>query len=494
MGTDLSAQTARAAFFADHGYTPIDLRWYGGVDQLGYSLVSPAVMATLGVRVTGVLSVVGAAALFAVLLRRTRAARPWPAALLGAAGLFGNLISGRVTYGLGVFFSLAALVALTGRWRWLAVPAALLAAATSPVAGLFVGLAGVVLVLSGRVGAGLLIGTPAAIPLALTSLLFGDGGWMNLGQTDAVRAVVTSLVVAALVPARPVRIGALLAALGVTAAALIHTPVGLNATRLVVMFALPVLAGYATLPKRSGWLRKASPIRPGWLLVALLMAVCVWQPPVVALDVADIGNPAADRAYFAPVLNRLRTQRLTGRVEVPPTRDYGEAAYLDELPLARGWLRQADIARNPLFFTTVPGAPGTGVALTADSYQAWLADKAVQFIAVPDTELSWPGRTEAAMITAGLPYLTQIWQDPHWRLYAVANPQPIVAAPATLVSQSPTTITVDVAAAATVVVRVHYYRWLRASAGAAVESAGDWTRLRLPGPGRYQLTSSLKGN
>ncbi|MFI1988213.1 hypothetical protein [Actinoplanes sp. NPDC020271] len=30
MGSDLAARVARAACFAAHGYTPIDLRWYGG--------------------------------------------------------------------------------------------------------------------------------------------------------------------------------------------------------------------------------------------------------------------------------------------------------------------------------------------------------------------------------------------------------------------------------------------------------------------------------
>jgi hypothetical protein len=480
MGSDLSAQTARAGFFADHGYTPVDLRWYGGVDQLGYSLVSQPVMALLGVRVTGVLAVIGAATAFAALLRRTGATPLWPAALLGAVCIFGNLISGRVTYGLGVFFGVTALLALTSaRWRWVAVVPALLAGAASPVAGLFVGLAGVALLLSGRVAAGLLVAVPAAVPLALSAGLFGDGGWMNISHTDTVRSAVTALVVAALVPVRPVRIAGVLAALGVIAAALIHTPVGLNATRLVVMFALPVLAGYAVLPRRA----------PGWLPVPLLLVVAVWQPPVVVLDVGDIGNPTASRSYYAPLLDRLRQETLTGRVEITPTRDYWEAAYLDDLPLARGWLRQADIDRNPLFFTTVPGAAGTGVALTADSYRAWLAEKAVQFVAVPDAELSWPGRTEAAMVTAGLPYLTPVWTGAHWRLYAVADPQPIVARPATLVGQTATTLTLDAPAAADIVVRVRYYRWLRACCGAVLRPAGDWTLLRVPGPGRYSLTS-----
>src|SRR5688572_31748854 len=58
LGTDLSAQQARADFFAAAGLTPVDLRWYGGTVQYGYSLVTPFVMTALGTRVTGVLAAV----------------------------------------------------------------------------------------------------------------------------------------------------------------------------------------------------------------------------------------------------------------------------------------------------------------------------------------------------------------------------------------------------------------------------------------------------
>jgi hypothetical protein len=485
LGSDLAAQVARAEFFAAHGYTPIDLRWYGGVDQLGYSLVSQPVMALLGVRLTGVLGLLGSAVLFALLLRRTGAPRPGLGALAGVLCIAGNLISGRVTYGLGVLFGLAALLLLTWpRLRPLVVVAALLASATSPVAGLFLGLAGVALLLSGRIPAGLLIAVPTAAPLALTAGLFGDGGWMNISHTDARRAVVAGLLVALLVPTRPIRIGALLSSAGVLGAALVHTPVGLNATRLAVMFTLPVLAAYATIP----WRRGAGPM-PVWLVLLLLVAAGFWQPPVVTGDLRDYGNPTADRAYFTPLLDRLGSERLTGRVEIPPTRDYWEAARLGEIPLARGWLRQADIDRNPLFFTTVPGAAGTGVALTPDSYHAWLTDQAVQFVAVPDAELSWPGRPEAAMVTAGLPYLTQIWNDDHWRLYAVTDAQPIVTAPATLVAQTATSVTFDTPAPAGVLVRIRYHRWLKATGGAVVTRSGIWTSMRTPALGRYTVTS-----
>jgi hypothetical protein len=479
LGSDLSAQVARADFFAAHGYTPIDLRWYAGVDQLGYSLLSPPVMALLGVRLTGAVALVVSAVLLAVLLRRTGTRRPWLGSLVGAACIAGNLVSGRVTYALGVALGLAALVALTvPRWQRLAAVAALLAAATSPVVALFLGLAGVALMLSRRVRDGLLIAVPAALPLLATALLFGDGGWMNISRDDATRALLASLAVALLVPARPVRIGAGLSALGVLAAALVHTPVGLNATRLAVMFTPPLLAACARLP------------RPELTVLPLVALAAVGQPPVVVADLRDLGNPTADPAYFRPLLDRLGRERLTGRVEIPPTRAYWEAAHLGAVPLARGWLRQADIDRNPLFFADIPGARGTGVALTAQSYRTWLDDRAVQFVALPDAEFGWLGRPEAALVGAGLPYLTEIWRDAHWRLFAVAGPRPIVAAPAVLSAHTAAALTFDAPAAGDVDLRVRYYRWLTASGGATVTADGEWTRVRVPRAGRYTLTSA----
>ncbi|MGQ5262299.1 hypothetical protein ACTWLT_16250 [Micromonospora sp. ZYX-F-536] len=513
MGSDLAAQVARADFFAAHGPTPVDLRWYGGVQQFGYSLVSQPVMALLGVRVTGALALLGSAAALAALLVRGGVPRPLLGSLVGVVTLTGNLVSGRVTYALGVAFGLAALLALPrgvpiGRrqpgWRLgLAAAGALLASATSPVAGLFVGLAGVALLLTRRYADGLALGVAAAAPLAATALLFSDGGWMNISHTDALRAVLTSLVVAALVAYRPVRAGALLSAAGVLTAALVHTPVGLNATRLVTMFALPVLAAAARPP---AWLtarlarRHAGPAAPsggtrrtrllaGVGLAALLVAVCGWQPPVVPADLRSIGDPTSAPGYHEPLRAFLAGQQLTGRVEVPPTRNYWEAARLGEVPLARGWLRQADIDRNPLFFTTVPGAAGTGVPLTSSSYRAWLSENAVQFVALPDAPLSWVGRAEAELVEGGLPYLRPVWAGPHWRVWAVADPTPLVAAPAELVGVDGAAVTFRAPTAGPVAIRVRHSRWLAASGGATVAAAGDWTTVTVPRPGEYTLGS-----
>ncbi|WP_410811109.1 hypothetical protein [Micromonospora sp. 067-2] len=514
MGSDLAAQVARADFFAAHGPTPVDLRWYGGVQQFGYSLVSQPVMALLGVRATGVLALLASAAALAALLVRSGVPRPLLGSLVGVVTLAGNLVSGRVTYALGVAFGLAALLALgrdvprerrAGRdvppgWRLgLAAAGALLASATSPVAGLFVGLAGVALLLARRYADGLALGIAAAVPLAATALLFGDGGWMNISHTDALRAVLTSLVVAALVAYRPVRAGALLSAAGVLAAALVHTPVGLNATRLATMFALPVLAAAARPPT---WLSARLARRPAPLasaatskrlsgvgLAALLVAVCAWQPPVVPADLRSIDDPTSAPGYHAPLRAFLAGQRLTGRVEVPPTRNYWEAARLGEVPLARGWLRQADIDRNPLFFRTVPGAAGTGVPLTPSSYRAWLADNAVQFVALPDAPLSWVGRAEAEVLESGVPYLTPVWSGAHWRVWAVADPTPLVAAPAELVRADGVAVTFRVSTAGPVMVRVRHSRWLRASGDATVAADGNWTTVTVPRPGEYTLGS-----
>ncbi|MGN9775498.1 hypothetical protein ACTMS0_06945 [Micromonospora sp. H33] len=542
MGSDLAAQVARADFFAAHGATPVDLRWYGGVNQFGYSLVSQPVMALLGARVTGVLALVAAAAALAALLARTGVPRPLLGALVGVVTLAGNLVAGRVTYGLGVALGLAALLAVTlpdGRHRGpggrptalsggrrgtlrlgLAVLGALLASATSPVAGLFVGLAGAALLLSRRYADGLALGVAAALPLGATALLFGDGGWMNISRTDAVRAVVTSLLVAVLVAYRPVRAGALLAAAGVLAAALVHTPVGLNATRLAAMFALPVLAAAARVRKgpfltppveegppvnaqpsrwapRARWVpragnRSADPPRGpvgAVTLAVLLAAVCWWQPPVSPADLRSVTDPAARPAYFTPLREFLAGQRLTGRVEIPPTRDYWEAASLGEVPLARGWLRQADIDRNPLFFTTVPGATGTGVPLTPASYRDWLVDNAVQYVAVPDAPLSWVGRAEAELVTGGLPYLTPVWSGPHWRVWTVDGSRPVVGAPGELVGSDAASVTFRTAAAGAIPVRVRHNRWLAVTGGATVAPDGDWITVTVPRAGEYRLGS-----
>jgi len=512
MGTDLSAQVARAEFVARHGFTPIDFGWYGGVSPYGYSLITPPLMALLGPRPVGALALVVSAVAFALILLRTRADRPVLGGVLGALCLAGNLVSGRITYAVGVAFGLLALAALTAwptpprRERPAAPPwasaaavagtllAAVLAAAASPVAGLFVGLAGVAVALGDRTRwrAGLAVALAAAAPLVITGLVFGDGGWMNLSGLDAARACSVSLLVAALTPRRPLRIGALLAAAGVAVAYLVPTPVGLNATRLAVMFALPLLAAYGRPPRHRLLPAPAA-------LAALLAVVAIWQPPVSRVDLRHAGDPTADPGYFRPLLEEL-SRRPAGRVEVVPTANYWEAAYVPrQVPLARGWLRQVDLARNPLFFTG---------ELDPAEYERWLRDNGVAYVAVAEAPPSWVGRREAELIRRGLPYLTEVWRDQRWRLYAVRDATSVVEAPGRLVRADAGSVVFVADQPGDVLVRVRWSRWLRLSGpegclAAEGERTGregigpsrteqGWTIVRVRVPGQYVVSGGLR--
>ncbi|HEX3816039.1 MAG TPA: hypothetical protein VHX59_24635 [Mycobacteriales bacterium] len=472
-GTDLSAQAERAQFASRHGLVPIDFSWYGGTNQFGYSLVSQFVMAALGTRLTGALAAAASALALTALLARTGAKRPELGGVVAAVCIFGNLVSGRITYALGLAFALGALLALTDRnprrRLVLAVIGALLASATSPVAGLFLGLAAAALIASHKVRDGLTLGIAAVVPIAVVSGLFGEGGWMNISRSDTWHGVVLSLVVLVFVPGRAVRIGAVLSALGVFAAYHVHTPVGLNAIRLAVMFCIPLLVA------RSRWNLPA---------VAVVVAlVWWWVPPVMTGDLEDAGTHTAQQSYYTPLVDELHTLQPAARVEVPPTRDYWESVHVaDEVPIARGWLRQLDIGRNPLFFN------GT---LTADSWHSWLQDNGVRYVALPDAQLSWVGSGEARLIRAGQPYLHKVWQGAHWQLYAVSGATGI-APGATVVRADSTSVTVRVSTAGPVPVKVRFSRWLTLDhSGACLRPAGRWSALQVDKPGTYRISSSL---
>ncbi|GAB3985201.1 hypothetical protein V1634_09995 [Plantactinospora veratri] len=532
LGTDLSAQVARANFFGRHGSAVLDLGWYAGISPYGYSLFTPPLMHWLGAdalgpRLAGALALLGSAAALALLMVRTGARRPLLGATVGAACIAGNLVSGRITYAVGVAFGLLALLALTSTFRpalrlGAAGIAAALAGAASPVAGLFVVLAGVskegppLIAFGGRRAPakhlsldGLVLVAGAGVPVVALGLVFGAGGWMNISLVDTVTAAVPSVLVALLVPRREVRVGAVLATLGVLAAFAIRTPVGLNATRLAAMFALPVLVGYGTLP--AGLVRRWSRRTAGAALVAIVALVAVVEPPVSVADLRAAGDPTASRGYFTPLLTEL-AGRPPGRIEVVPTANYWEAAYVPEAaPLARGWLRQADQAHNRLFLDG---------SVDAESYGHWLRDNGVRYVALAGAEPSWVGRREAELIRGGLPYLTPVWQHPDWTLYAVTGAPSVVqalgagavgpgggdppdgvegAVPGTpgaeLVRATSVELTVDVPAAGETLVRLRWSRWLRVEGGgdACLAPYADWTVLRVTQPGRYSITGSLTG-
>ncbi|XXG10648.1 hypothetical protein WHN02_24950 [Micromonospora sp. SH-82] len=500
MGTDLAAQVARADFVDRYGSTPVDLGWYGGVNQHGYSLFTAWLGAQVGVPLLGGIAAVGAAAAFGWLLVRHRARRPLLGGVLGATVLVGNLVSGRVTFAVGLALGLLALCAVClqrpGRMPRLALAAVLAAAATwaSPVAGLFTGLAGGALLLSGlrresggpgrRLPGGWQVDRPLAeslvlclapaLALAPMALLFGNGGTQPYSPESMKINVAVAVVVFFLLPRRrrALRVGAVLTIFLLMGAYYLPSPIGSNALRLSMLFGIPLVAAFAALPRT--------------VLAGVLAALFWWQPPVMLDDLGRAGSPETTAAFHRSLADELSRRQPVGRVEVVPLRDHWESAYLPpQVPLARGWERQVDTARNALFYE------GT---LTPDRYAEWLRARAVSYVALaPDAPLDRWGRAEAALIETGLPYLREVWRNDTWRLYVVTDPTPLVAAPGRLLHSDQSAIRFAVDTPGPVQIRVRWSRWLTLTGPqGCVMAEGDNVTVRAEAAGEYRLGSSLR--
>ncbi|HEY2790778.1 MAG TPA: hypothetical protein VGJ28_00380, partial [Micromonosporaceae bacterium] len=442
MGTDLSAQVARANFFRAHGFRPIDFRWYGGVNQLGYSLTTPALMSVIGSRVLGVVASVIFAPAATYVLLRTNAPRPVLGGALFGIMAVGNIASGRITFAAGLAFAtLAVAVVLSPAARvprLIAVGAlAVLTTVTSPIAGLFLGLAAAAWLLADAVWADrrfrrgpefsttLVMGGCAAVGL-IPMQIFSDGGTEPFSAAQMRYNVAITLAVILIVPAyRVIRIAAVLTLALLFFALYVPTAIGSNSIRLPMLFAFPIIVAY------SQW--------RNWAIVLALMGIWWWQAPIVVGDITQAGSPETKAAFYQPLLGELSTLGTLGRIEVVPLRDHWESSYVaDEVPLARGWLRQVDTDRNPLFYTSKP--------VTAAQYGDWLRANAVQYVAyAPDQPLDVYARTEAAVVSAHPSYLREVWHSAQWQLFQVTDPEPFVTG-GTLVSVGATAVTFDTAA------------------------------------------------
>jgi hypothetical protein len=179
------------------------------------------------------------------------------------------------------------------------------------------------------------------------------------------------------------------------------------------------------------------------------------------------------------------------RVEIPLTENHWEARHVaggrDGIPLARGWERQLDRRFGALFYDG---------GLDAAGYRAWLDERAVAYVAVPDVALDAAGRDEARLVDAGLPYLRPVWRNAHWRVFAVTRPTPLASGAGAAARLSPTGVTLRAAGAGDVLVRVHHTRWWRVTAGRACVRAGPggMTLVRVLAPGTVRLQARIAGS
>jgi hypothetical protein len=485
---DLAAHTFRADLFAEEGFTIWNGQWYGGHHTPAYSIISPPLAALLGPPLALALAAVASAALFPPLARRAfgDAQARWGSLWFGIAT--GTLLfTARLPFALGVAFGLAALLALQRRRYGWAIVFAALCPLGSPVAGLFLAMAGVAVALAANGDRlkryeGLAIAVAAFVPPLFLSWAFPEGGWAPFPFTAYLPIPAFALACLVVLPReqRALRWGAVLYGVGATVALVIETPMGGNAVRLGALFGGPVLlcALWGRPVMRKLW---AVP-----LLAVGFAALAFWQwSPAVRDVIKYIEDPAAKADYFEPLRTFLNTLPDQRRVEIPFTRSHWEGAEVAmDVPLARGWLRQLDTGLHPVFYK------GEISRLT---YASWLADNAVRYVALPSAKPDKSSYRERALIEQGLPYLRLRWRSREWRVYEVLLPAPIVIPQGdsniVLEQMQSDELLLDVKTPGEAIVKVRWTPYWYASNGACVEPNGDWTRVIADEEGFVRLST-----
>jgi hypothetical protein len=476
---DLAAHLLRAKLFSAEGFGIWNNWWYAGHHVPGYSVLFPPIAALLTPQIAGGIACVGTAALFEPLVRRHFGEDAWLGALWLGAATAVNLFTGRLTFAFGLLPAMGMALALQRQRHVLACVLAVVTALASPVAALFAALAGTAYAIGGSLGQrqrreaafGLAAAVCALAPVALLSIAFPEGGQEPFTFATLWPIPAIALVMLLVVPARELtlRVGLVLYGLGCIVAYVVSTPVGSNSVRLGSLMAGPFAA--LVLWRRRNILLAALAFPLLWL---------EWQAPIRDVT-TSAGDPSVSAAYYQPLLSFLEHQPGPSfRVEIPFTRFHWEAYQVaPSFPLARGWERQLDIRYNPLFYNG---------PLTAETYDAWLHRLAVRFVAVPDAALDFSAHKEVALIDRGLPFLRLAYRTPHWRVYAVANPTPIVQGAAVLSALGPNSVTLRALHAGTALVRIRFSPyWALSDGTGCVAPDGEFTKLTLSRPGPVKM-------
>ncbi|MEV7687105.1 MFS transporter [Streptomyces bungoensis] len=504
-GGDLAAQDAWAEFVGRHPDSAYNLAWYGGMHPVSYSVVSPYLMSVLGVRTTMMIAGTVSAGLLTLVLIRSRAVRnPLWVALAGVFALLCNAISGRVTFGLGTMFALGAVAAVfcwPYKWRYkrwakalVAAPLAAIATMASPVAGLFVGLVAAALFLQKRRPGAWALGLAPSAVVAVSAWLFPFSGTQPMTFGSVVLPLLYGLLCLFLVPKEwiTVRLTAAVYSLGVVLVWLISSQIGSNISRLPMLFAGAVLLAALpyTVPRSRRW----------YLTVLALLGFVGWIGFKTVDDIVHTTPAASWARELAPLVNQLqKVGAERGRVEVVPARSHREASALAPyVNLARGWNRQADMERNPLFYDDT---------LNSANYHEWLQRWAVHFVVLPkDNPDGDGGVRERALLQRGMPYLEQIWGDANWQLFKVTDPAPLAEPNAVVDRAEQGEMTLEVSRPGRILIKIPYSPWLSivddqgksltyqkinaCLMPTAEDTDGDkWTVLVAPRAGTYHLAA-----
>jgi len=524
---DLAAQVFRTELFQRAGLAIWNGSWYGGHYTLTYSVLFPPLAALLGPQLVGTLSVVASSYLFDRLVRDRWGEQARWATLWFAAGVVTLLADGQLTFALGIAFGLGTLRALQVERAKLTLLSAAACALSSPVAAAF--LAGILVAgmastvdwsrfsrgwrggwggrgrpwiarrrphhrdrtRGGAAGTRGLATLAAAIALTLTLIpnaIFPGAGEFPFSFSSYVAIPLwcgSALSVTRGLRAEERQLRWTIAAylLASTVVWLLPNAMGGNAVRLGALFGGPVLAA-VVLARRP----RVSP----WFLALFMAGGLYWQVTAsVSQIVRSVGDPSTSASYFEPVAGWLRAHGAPGvRVEVPPTANHWESAYLaPKAELARGWLRQLDTTRDDIFY-------GDDDRLTAAAYGHWLRQNAISYVALPDAPLDYSSTAERRLILSVPPYLDLRWTSPHWRVYAVRDPEPLIeplaGAAAHVLSVGRQGFGLDVTRPGDFLVRVSFTPYWSISRGAGcLLRRGEWTVARAAHPGVFRVAADF---
>ena len=483
-GTDLAAHIYQLDVFVRHGFELWTNYWYAGrYTFVGYSLTYYPLAALIGIRLLAVLSAASATAAFTLIVRETWGEQTVWATRLFAIATAASVLTAAFPYGLGLTFTLAALLALSrGRLGWFSV-LVVLTLVTSPLAFLFllvclvavgashvsraitkpalvVGMTCVVGVVTWR-----LFPDPGRFPFAsgelLAALTFCGGGLVLTWRVEKARILRT-----------------LFAAYGVLciAAYVVPSDIGSNVARLRYA-AIPIAA--LTLSLRR-W-------RP-WPVAAVAFGLaCSWNISPLAFSLAQSSSdPSAVASYWQPTISFLQHSLPRGyRVEAVDTVDHWEAVYLPRagIPIARGWFRQDDFPQNEILYKP----------LTATTYLRWLHWLGVRYVVLTNAPPDYSSVYEEKLLRSGRSGLPVVFSDKNATVYSVPNALPIVRGPddPRVVSLTQTEIDIATNVPGDYRVAVRYSPYFAAPGTCISELKDGMTQVDVVRPGTIKLAFAV---
>lgn len=468
---DLAAQTARGDLFNRSGFVPYWTGWYGGASTVNYSLVTPPLLGWLGAGWVGAFTIVAAAVVATPLLASTR--RPRLGALALTIGVAMNVFCGRTTFAVGAVVAIAAMLAVERRHGFAAALIAAVATVTSPVAGVLLAIPAGATFLAGRGRRTAALFAAVGVGVGLIVIAVGStgsaSGYEPFTRRSLLMAAGTVLVMMLSPVGRRLRVAGWLALLLLFGCFFIHSAVGANASRIALLLPAPAIVATARWPR---------PILVVAVVMAELLTASQWRN-----DMVHSGGVQTTRALVAPLQAELQANpTITDhRVELVDASLHWPSTYLlPTVMLARGWERQIDESANPEFYGRAP--------LTAATYRSFLDRNAVSLVAVArGVPLDYGVTREAALIRQGLPYLTSVWSNEHWALYAVTAPTPLISAPATVIGHSDTGVTIQAPAPGEYQLRMQWSPYLIVSGASIRRGPGNNATVAVQTPGRFRV-------